>query len=388
MLDILLLSCQAIAVANAQLRPLTRLRSNRFVPTQASLGKDDPLQRQQKIRILPSKNSNHNGSVEAEQEDELLHVFVGYKSQVGRKSLQAMINVTHKHDFAEVHAMALVIPRSKLNDLAVDPEIMYVETDDILQPDYLIGTHGEVTPYGIVLSQNFDQAVTLDFETSSTASKSSIRRKQQTRNQSNLQSSTSPIGCNNKKSFRVAIIDSGYSVGHPDLACQSRNDPHCVGAEFGLTNNSWKWYNPIQNIHGTHVAGTIGAIGGNGKGVVGMVPDNDICYVIGRVFGESGGAFTSDILNAIRWAVTEQHANVVNLSLSGMAYDETSDNFFSWIYSTNHLVVASSGNTGKNEYRFPAAFATVVSVSAVDAQSNIATFSTTNDRVDLCGPGM
>ena len=70
------------------------------------------------------------------------------------------------------------------------------------------------------------------------------------------------------------------NVGQPDS--------NCIGKEFGLSSDDDKWWNPVKAHHGTHVFGTIGASGENSQGVEGVIGDANVCYIIGRVFGETG----------------------------------------------------------------------------------------------------
>ena len=57
-----------------------------------------------------------------------------------------------------------------------------------------------------------------------------------------------------------------------------------MGNEFALNKNE-KWFN-AKNPHGSHVLGTVGAIWGNDFGIVGMVKNPNVCYIICRVFGD------------------------------------------------------------------------------------------------------
>ena len=78
---------------------------------------------------------------------------------------------------------------------------------------------------------------------------------------------------------KVCIIDTGYDLGHPDLA----SDPSIVtGYEGPFTAGPWS---TDGNGHGTHVAGTIAAIGNNGQGVVGVNRNGQLKLHIVRVFG-------------------------------------------------------------------------------------------------------
>ena len=84
---------------------------------------------------------------------------------------------------------------------------------------------------------------------------------------------------------------------HPDVPCYNvgQSDSNCIGAEFGVMANDGEWWNPQTKPHGTHVFGTIGASGKNNEGMQGIIPDGQVCYIIARVFGESGvGSSMSD----------------------------------------------------------------------------------------------
>ena len=103
----------------------------------------------------------------------------------------------------------------------------------------------------------------------------------------------------------VAVLDTGVDNSHPDL--------NVVGGYNFSGGPSKKWTD--RNGHGTHVAGTIGALN-NGIGVVGVAPGARIWAV--KVLGDSGSGYTSDIIAGIDW-VTANAATikVANMSLSG-----------------------------------------------------------------------
>jgi hypothetical protein len=98
-----------------------------------------------------------------------------------------------------------------------------------------------------------------------------------------IPSSTTVGDCNDPSSFKIAIIDTGYWVNHPDSPCGGEN---CIGETFV----SDPWDAPSRQWHGTHVMGIIGGVGGSGEDSnVGVIPQlNNICYMHYRVFDESG----------------------------------------------------------------------------------------------------
>jgi serine protease len=196
--------------------------------------------------------------------------------------------------------------------------------------------------------------------------------------------------CNDPNSFKVAVIDSGLEVAHVDVPCRSINDSdtNCKGISMGV--NGEPWYAPKNNAyHGTHVFGTIGAIGGNGEGVTSMVPDSDgICYLTARVFDDAGnGQYTSVILDAIEWAIDEG-ADVINMSLGGGGFTTTGQNLFDEAHTRGVLSVAAAGNDGSTSKSYPASYDKVISVAAVDQEKKRASFSQSNNLVDISAAGV
>jgi len=72
--------------------------------------------------------------------------------------------------------------------------------------------------------------------------------------------------------FRTSdnIVDSGIYAGHQDLSCNGPGDNSCVGKSFGT---EYPWYADYLS-HGTHVTGTVAALGNNDEGVRGMIGDS------------------------------------------------------------------------------------------------------------------
>jgi serine protease len=135
---------------------------------------------------------------------------------------------------------------------------------------------------------------------------------------------------------------------------------------------------------------TTAALGNNGKGVRGIIKDGGICFVIVRVFSDySGAASLSGILSGVQWAVEQQNATIVSMSLGSSHYSTTEDRFYQDLYSRKgSLVIAASGNDGSFRKVYPASYASVVSVAAVDSSQNRANFSQYNNMVDIAAPGV
>ncbi len=112
------------------------------------------------------------------------------------------------------------------------------------------------------------------------------------------------------KGVRVAVIDTGADLGHPDFhagAARSRNFVDTDAAGF------------LADSHGTAVAGVIGAVPNNGVGIVGIAPEVDL-LVYKACWRGTGGApsvcNTFTLAQALAAAI-EAHADIINLSLGG-----------------------------------------------------------------------
>jgi Subtilase family len=214
--------------------------------------------------------------------------------------------------------------------------------------------------------------------------------------------------CFDPYALRIAIIDSGADTDHPDIPCTrpkfEENDPalgnpsiptyggdgNCRGASFG--SDTEHWFRPGPNAgHGTHILGIIGAIGNNNEGVIGVIPNTtaaNVCYIVARVFADSGqGQFMSVVYSALDWALS-QGANVINMSFGVKSQFVTAQVTFDAAFEQfGSISVAAAGNYGGNDYVYPAAYNHVISVGAVNETLERAAFSQVNDQVDIMAPG-
>ena len=184
----------------------------------------------------------------------------------------------------------------------------------------------------------------------------------------------------------VAVIDSGISLSHPDL--------NVVGGVNCSTGDSYD----AADSHGTHVAGTIGALD-NDIGVVGVAPGARLWSV--RVLKKNGGGTLSDVLCGVDW-VTATHSDadasndiaVANMSLGGSGEDDGNcgrtkkDPLHMSICAATAAgvtIVVSAGNSGADLAGFiPAAYDEVLTVTAI-ADSDRSPGSTGGP--DACGYG-
>ena len=208
--------------------------------------------------------------------------------------------------------------------------------------------------------------------------------------------------------IRVAVVDTGIAYDHPDLAPNMWVNPGESGgskATNGIDDDGngfvddvhgWDWVNDDRqpydvDAHGTHVAGTIGASGNNGVGVVGV--NWDVSLMALRA-GDGSGLWTDDVVRAFAYA-GEQGAKVVNASFGGPSSLGLLDAVNS---IPDTLVVAAAGNGGidgvgdDNDagamYPCNLALPNVVCVAATDEEDALTAFSNFGGTtVHLAAPG-
>jgi subtilisin family serine protease len=189
---------------------------------------------------------------------------------------------------------------------------------------------------------------------------------------------------------RVAVIDSGVDVGHPELHGRIAAQKSFVG---GTMND--------QFGHGTFVAGEIAAIAGNGAGIAGIAPPARL--VIAKVVEPDGTIPPKAEARAIRWAV-RQHARVINLSFGSVrdpangvndGYSSAERRAIEYAVRRGVLVVAAVGNGTDAPSRpwpyasYPAAFPHVLGVSTYGKSGRVPMFSNRDGQyVDISAPGM
>jgi subtilisin len=203
----------------------------------------------------------------------------------------------------------------------------------------------------------------------------------------------------------VAVIDTGVDLNHPDLNVYRRGAHNCA---TGTTTAD------DQNGHGTHVAGTVGALD-NTTGVVGVAPGARIWPV--RVFGPRGAGSLSDVICGVDYVTRHaKQIDVANMSLSSSGGRE--DDNCGWVYhDALHqaicasveagvtYVVAAGNNGGSAAMVSPASYHEVITVSALadfngrggggaaatcrpDVDDTFADFSNHGPGIDLTAPGV
>jgi len=206
------------------------------------------------------------------------------------------------------------------------------------------------------------------------------------------------------KDILVAVIDTGIDLDHPDLASNLITNSSEIpwngidddgngyvddfaGWDFSSNDND-----PDDGHgHGTHVAGTIAALGNNAIGVIGVAHDGGVLPV--QFLSSGGSGYTSDAIESIQYAML-RGARIINASWGGGGYSHLLENAIAQFCSTNDgFFVSAAGNQGSNadlSPSYPAAYATdgIISVAATTASDNLAYFSNYGAQsVDIAAPG-
>jgi subtilisin family serine protease len=177
-------------------------------------------------------------------------------------------------------------------------------------------------------------------------------------------------------SIIVGVIDSGINYNHEDLAANLWNDPAFPNHGWDFVNNT---NDPMDtNGHGTHVAGTIGAVGNNRLGSTG------VCWKVKlmalRACNTSGQCTSATEIAALNFGV-DHGAKVINMSLGGPNVDQALSDAVLRAGFRNVVVVVAAGNEGNDNNgttpTYPCNFPhpNIVCVAALDQAYDLAQFS-------------
>lgn len=208
----------------------------------------------------------------------------------------------------------------------------------------------------------------------------------------------------------VGIIDEGYMYTHEDLSANAFRNPGEVagnGADDdknGLIDDVYGWdfagnnssvYDGAADDHGTHVAGTIGAVGGNGRGVAG------VCWSVklmnAKFLGNNGGT-TANAIRAVDYFTdlkSRHNLNIVATSNSwgGGGFSQGLADAIARANTANILFIAAAGNSALNcetSDCYPAEYgnANVIAVASITSSGALSSFSNYgSSTIDIGAPG-
>lgn len=207
----------------------------------------------------------------------------------------------------------------------------------------------------------------------------------------------------------VAVIDTGIDYNHPDLAPNIWKNPGETAGNlidddgngypddiYGIdTFNHFSW--PFDdNGHGTHVAGTIGAVGNNGIGVAGV--NWNVQIVTCKFLNAGGSGDTSGAVECLEYirGLKVKGVNIVATSNSWGGGDYSQALYDAINAQRDILFIAAAGNDGAdlttngwNHYPSGYELPNIISVAATDHNDNKAVFSNYGRRsVDISAPGV
>jgi subtilisin family serine protease len=208
----------------------------------------------------------------------------------------------------------------------------------------------------------------------------------------------------------IGIIDEGYMYTHEDLSANAGTNPGEIAGNgkdddgngyvddvygWDFANNNNTVFDGTADDHGTHVAGTIGAVGGNSKGVVGVVWQ--VKLINAKFLGNSGGT-TANAIKAVDYFTDLKLRHGINLvatnnSWGGGGYSQGLYDAIERANQAGILFIAAAGNsTNDNDANpsYPASYnnTNIIAVASIDSNGALSSFSNWGaTSVDLGAPG-
>jgi prepilin-type processing-associated H-X9-DG protein len=297
--------------------------------------------------------TRHNGAAAAQRlspriRDHYLIILKG-----GNRTTLARMGAQVKKQFKEINVVLAYVPPSALQQIKNLPGVKCVEHD------LLMSTCGQTIPTG-------------------------VRRIGATNDSTKPGDGSGPSVTTN-----VAVIDTGIDVSHPDL-----NVVFDQGFGYPSGND--------DNGHGTHVAGTIGAID-NHQFVVGIAEGCNL-YAL-KVLSADGSGLMSDVMNGVIFAGNSGQIQVANMSLGAPGQSTAMDAAITNATSQGVVFCVAAGNSAADASGFtPANSPDAVCVAALcdtdgkpgghgppgtfgDHDDSFASFSNFGSKVDVIAPG-
>lgn len=165
------------------------------------------------------------------------------------------------------------------------------------------------------------------------------------------------------KSVKIAIIDSGVDMEHPDLKDNINKE-----LSYDYINDDDDPSDEEELSHGTHVAGIIAGVGGNGIGVHGVMWYADI--IVEKIFTQAVQDIAADVIANVITDAIDKGAKVINMSWGTQAdlmqESETLKDAFEAAFSSDVILVAAAGN--HKDVAYPAKYEEVIAVGGTDEE--------------------
>ncbi len=172
---------------------------------------------------------------------------------------------------------------------------------------------------------------------------------------------------------KVAVIDSGIDLTHPDLAANIKGGYNAINSKTSINDDYG---------HGTHVAGIIAAAN-NSIGVVGVNPIASLYGI--KVIDNTGNGYLSNLIEGIEWSI-KNNMQVINMSLSVGDSSALHDAIIR-ANQAGIVLVAAAGNKEYDPVSYPAAYPEVISVAATDYNDN-KSMQSPKGKIDISAPGV
>ncbi|MFA4817853.1 MAG: S8 family peptidase [Parcubacteria group bacterium] len=203
----------------------------------------------------------------------------------------------------------------------------------------------------------------------------------------------------NKAKVIIAVVDTGVDYQHEDLAENIWTNTKEISSNgidddkngFVDDVHGWDFFNGDNNPmddggHGTQVAGVIGAMANNNKGITGVAPNVKIMPL--KCLGADDQGTSQKCADAIKYAV-DNGASVINASWSAKsAGNQKLAEAINYAYKKNVAVFVSAGNDNSNADGYvPANIKYALAVSATNTEDKKSSFSNWGDAVAFSAPG-
>ena len=269
------------------------------------------------------------------QSQEMVKVLIGFRGSLGNAEQQMVKDAGGhiQHTYRRTSTVAATLPAAAVQVLRESANVAFIEEDGFVQ------ALDQQLPWGI------DRI-----------------------------NAESVHPSNKGNGVKVAIIDTGIDISHPDLNVQG-------GISCVSHTTSWD----DDNGHGTHVAGIIAALD-NTTGVIGVAPEAGLYAV--KALNGSGTGNWSNVIAGIDWAI-DNGMQVINMSIGSLRGSKALENACNDAWNAGIVLVAAAGNNnGTGTVLYPAKYSSVIAVGATDSKNTVAGFSDIGRELELAAPGV